>query len=113
MYHQARLLVAKGENAAAVELIKAARNDLKLASAPSTSYLTGVLDDLHRVADPASAPSKAPIGGANRQLSMEEFQRLQQQFQEQMKKAAQQHPEQHGGDHDEDEAPVQAPAKKP
>ena len=118
MYHQARLLVAKGEKDAALELIKAARSDLKTSGSPSINYLSGVLDDLHRVADPASAPSKAAIGGGNRQLSMEEFQKMQQQFQEQMRKAGAQKHDEHGdqGDHDEpgeNDAPMPTPTPAP
>lgn len=78
LYHQARLLAAKGDKQGAVALITSARADVKTA-AGSLSYLSTAIDELHRRVDPASAPARTN----NKQMTPEEFMRLQ----EQLKKA--------------------------
>ena len=92
-YHQARLLWKKGDKEASLAMIKAANERLKTSDASrSFAYLKGVLEDLHRQVDPASAPKKSALGGGpDKQMSMEELQRLQEQIQKQIEKSSQGH----------------------
>lgn len=90
MYHQARLLAAKGDRESALKLVKETRERLQTSGeARQFAYLVGVLDDLHRSIDPASAPKRS-IGGADKAMGGEELQRLQQELMRQMQKAQEQ-----------------------
>jgi len=87
MYHQARLLAAKGDKEQALKLIKDARERLQTTGeSRNASYLVGVLDELQRKLDPSAAP-KRNVGGAGRQVSLDELQKLQQQMMREMQKA--------------------------
>lgn len=89
-YHQARLLGAKGDKDAALQLIKQAKERLATSGeSRNYAYLNGVLDELHRAIDPASAPSKRTFGGADRQPSPDELMKLQQELMRQLQKAQQ------------------------
>lgn len=86
MYHQARLLAAKGEKDVPLKLIKEARERLQTTGeARNATYLIGVLDELQRKVDPNSMP-KRNLGGAGRQPSLEELQKLQQQVLQEIEK---------------------------
>lgn len=85
MYHQARLLTAKGEKEQASKLIKDARERLQTSGeSKNFSYLLGVLDELTKQIDPTAATKKA-AGGLNRKLTEDEVLKL-------MQKAAQPQP---------------------
>jgi hypothetical protein len=87
MYHQARILAAQGNKEQALKLIKEARERLQTTGeSRNASYLMGVLDELQRKLDPTSSPKRG-IGGAGKQLSVEELQKLQQQIIREMQKA--------------------------
>ncbi len=85
-YHQARLLAAKGDVEGAKALIKKARESVQKAEVRAgTQYLMEALSDLERKVDPSAAPPKI-LGGADRQMSPEEMQRI---LGEQLKKLKQ------------------------
>ena len=115
MYHQARVLLAKGEKEKAKTLATSARERIqKPSDTRPFSYLEVAVDDLLRKIDPAAVPDRQNVGG--RPLSAEDIRRLQEEFQRRMKEAeekAKQHADEHAGeqgeDHDHDEAPVETP----
>ncbi len=79
MYHQARLLAAKGEKDQALKLTKDARERLQITGeARNASYLVGVLEDLQRKLDPTSLPKRG-VGGPGGPASLEDLQKIQQQ----------------------------------
>jgi tetratricopeptide (TPR) repeat protein len=89
-YHQARLLAAKGEKEQALKLIKDAREHLQTTGElRNFAYLAGVLDELHRKLDPASAPRRNIGGGANQTMGADELMRMQQEMMRQLQKAKQ------------------------
>lgn len=85
-YHQARLLAAKGDVEGTKALIKKAREALQKAEVKSgTQYLLEALTDVERKVDP-KAVQPSILGGADRQMSQDEMQRL---LGEQLKKLKQ------------------------
>ena len=85
LYHQARLLAKKGEKEKAVELIKKAEERLKTASGEAApTFVKGMLGELHRKVDPASAPKQISVGdGPGRgkpQMTKEDIDKLLQQL---------------------------------
>jgi tetratricopeptide (TPR) repeat protein len=96
MYHQARILFARGDADKAKELLKNARDHLK-ADSPSGksdarpfSFLESQIDDLLRRVDPTAVfVNVPPAGGGEDPKSMtpEKLQRLQEQLQRTMKEA--------------------------
>ena len=109
MYHQARILVAKGDTDKPKELLKSAREKLKSAApggaqAPSGemhpfAFLESQIDDLLRRLDPSAVPSSPPpgmspgmpgmrgMGGDPRQLTPEKMRELQEQLRKQLEEA--------------------------
>jgi hypothetical protein len=92
LYHQARLLAAKGDKVKALEMLGAAHKRLAESSdAKHLAYLNGVIEELWRSIDAPSAPKKAPsLGGG--QMSLEEQMRMVQELQEKMRKSQQDAP---------------------
>jgi tetratricopeptide (TPR) repeat protein len=87
MYHQARLLAAKGDKEQALKLTKDARERLQTTGeARNASYLSGVLEELQRKIDPSSMPKRS-LGGPGGQASLDELQKLQQQVLQEVEKA--------------------------
>jgi tetratricopeptide (TPR) repeat protein len=95
-YHQARILIAKGDTEKAKELLKVAREKL---SAPGLDqntfqYLEAVIDETLRKIDPSAAPARTQLGGPKgSSMSPEELERLIQQARENAEKKA-------GGEHE-------------
>jgi tetratricopeptide (TPR) repeat protein len=100
MYHQARILFAKGDTEKAKELLKSARERIKGHSSGSSSpgaaeshpfgFLESQVDDLLRRIDPTAVPSTPPPGAAgSKSMSPEDMQRLQEQLQRRMKERQQ------------------------
>jgi hypothetical protein len=95
-YHQARILIAKGDTEKAKELLKVAREKL---SAPGLDqntfqYLEAVIDETLRKLDPSAVPARAQLGGPKgSSMSPEELERLIQQARENAEKKA-------GGEHE-------------
>jgi len=81
-YHQARLLAAKGDQEKAIAMLKTAHDYLQnhAAEFEGRTYWREALDGLHRRVDPTSAPPKRPAG-LDRQMSMEDLEKLKEQFQ--------------------------------
>jgi hypothetical protein len=93
MYHEARVLLAKGEKTKAIEVLKAV---YKLVSEPGDnhrfSYLEFVVEDRLRELDPKALPPKAPkagpgsvgagVGGANVDSDNPQIQELMRQMNE-------------------------------
>lgn len=99
MYHQARLLGAKGDKDSALKLLKDARERLQTSGeSRSATYLVGVIEELQRKLDPSSAPKRG-VGGAGKQMSVEELQKLQQQMMREMQKAQDKKGDEHGDEH--------------
>ena len=117
MYHQARVLVEKGETEKAKTLATSARERIQRPDDTRPfSYLEVAVDDLLRKIDPSALPARAGVGG--RPLSADDIRRLQEEFQRRMMEAeekAKEHEAEHGdhgpGDHDHEPtpAPVEAP----
>lgn len=85
LYHQARLLAKKGEKDKAVELIKKAEERLKSSTGEvAPIFVKGMLGELHRKLDPASAPKQISVGagpgGGKQQLTKEDIDKLLQQL---------------------------------
>jgi len=98
MYHQARILFAKGDTDKPKELLKNAREKLKSANSGSPAgpmgeshpfgFLESQIDDLLRRIDPSAVPSSAPPGmggmppgmGDPSQMTPEKLKRLQEQM---------------------------------
>lgn len=109
MFHQARLLVGKGEVDKAKELAKTARERLQQPSETKPfTYLENAVTDLLRQIDPSAVPDSPSIGG--RQLSAEDIRRLQEEFQRRVKEAQEKAAGSHG---DEDPGHESAPVETP
>jgi hypothetical protein len=100
MYHQARILFAKGDLDKAKELLKTARERLKTASPATTSpaggephpfgFLESQIDDLLRRIDPAAAPeSTATSARPSKAMTADDLQRLQEQLKRKVKEQQQ------------------------
>lgn len=63
MYHLARLDVAKGDKAAAIEKLKTARDAIEAPGAPSSRYLKDQVDKLLGRLDPTAVPKPPPTPG--------------------------------------------------
>lgn len=65
LYHQARILIAKGDKAKATELLKAAHKSLREPSVDGNTFpwLTGVVEETLRELDPTAAPPRPMFGG--------------------------------------------------
>lgn len=100
MYHQARVLMAKGDNPKAKEILLSLKERLDkpedplaagLPAAPTYPYLKDLAMDRLREIDPTSAPKKAPPmgmggphgGGGPNNMSQEQIQKLIEQMQKQ------------------------------
>jgi hypothetical protein len=88
MYHQARLLFAKGDKDKAKELLKGAREKLHASGETHPfTFLETAVDDLLRRIDPSLVADR-PMGGAGgKQLTPEDIERLKAQIQRQMQQA--------------------------
>ena len=78
-YHQARLLIAKGENDKAKELLVETKKKLDVPTKDGApmKYLKAVVDETLRALDPTAAPAKPTLGGPKGgSLSPEELQKL-------------------------------------
>lgn len=90
-YHEARILLAKGENDKAKDLLKQVHDALeKPTEVKSTAYLKNAVDDTLRRLDPTLAPAKSPIGGGAKggAMSQEEIEKALKQLKERMEKNA-------------------------
>jgi hypothetical protein len=91
MYHQARILFAKGDLEKSKELLKSARERIKANSSGSSSpasgeshpfgFLESQIEDLLRRIDPSAVPSTPPAGGGGKSMSPAQMQQLQEQLQ--------------------------------
>ena len=122
MYHQARILYAKGDTDKPKELLKSAREKIKSANSGNPAgpmgelrpfaFLESQIDDLLRRIDPTAIPGSAPPGmggmppgmGDPSQMTPEKLQRLQEQLKRSMQDAKNKMPP---------PAPVPAPAPAP
>ena len=122
MYHQARILYAKGDTDKPKELLKSAREKIKSANSGNPAgpmgelrpfaFLESQIDDLLRRIDPTAIPASAPPGmggmppgmGDPSQMTPEKLQRLQEQLKRSMQDAKNKMPP---------PAPVPAPAPAP
>ena len=91
MYHQARILFAKGDTDKPRELLKGARERLKGTASPSNAgplgeshpfqFLESQVDDLLRRIDPSAIPAPtAPAPGGGSGITPEQLQQLQEQL---------------------------------
>lgn len=96
MYHQARILFAKGDLDKAKELLKTARERIKAASSAASSpasgeahpfgFLESQIDDLLRRIDPSAAPEPAAAPGRpSKAMTTDDLQRLQEQMKRKVK----------------------------
>jgi hypothetical protein len=93
LYHQARILFAKGDTDKAKELLKTAKDRIKSQGGASSAgaaageshpyrFLETQVDDLLKRIDPSAVPPPSPAGGG---MSPEDLQRFQEQLQRKMK----------------------------
>lgn len=79
LYHQARVLVAKGDVDKAKELLKSAREKLQTPSADGRAFpfLEAVVDETLRKIDPTAVPARGAFGGPKGQsMTQEEMEQL-------------------------------------
>lgn len=91
-YHEARLLLAKGEKEKGKDLLKQVHDALEKPTETKTSgYLKSIVDDNLRRIDPSLVPAKPMIGGGAKgaAMSQEELDRAMKHFKEQMEKQQQ------------------------
>lgn len=110
MYHQARILLSKGEKEKAKTIALSVRESLqKPSESQPFSYLEVAVGDLLRKIDPSMAPDRVNVG--RRPISEEDLRRLQEEFQrrlEEAKQKAQEHGHGIGVDDHPEPIPVQA-----
>jgi tetratricopeptide (TPR) repeat protein len=91
LYHQGRLLFAKGDKDKAKELLKQAHDKLEQPTELGTlHYLQQMTDELLRRIDPSSVPAKTPsaIGGPKGgSVTQDDLEALRRRWEESMKKA--------------------------
>jgi len=96
-YHQARVLLAKGDKAAALDLLKALHATLEEPGVRQKfSYLYFVVEDRLRELDPSALPPKAPpepMGGRGGPAAGAGFDRNDPRFQELLRRLQQRGPE--------------------
>jgi tetratricopeptide (TPR) repeat protein len=114
MYHQARLLIARGDKDKGLELLKKAREKLTSANKggeqapPTYPFLQSQVDDLLRALDPTAVPAAAPPARAGgKGMTPEDLKRLQEQFQRKMKEA------QEKAEHEKNAPPASESTGKP
>jgi tetratricopeptide (TPR) repeat protein len=98
-YHEARMLLAKGDKDKAKELLKQLHTALEKPTEGKTmAYLKGVVDETLRRLDPSAVPPKPMIGGTGKgnAMSREEIDRALKKMQETLEKQAR---ENKGHDH--------------
>jgi hypothetical protein len=98
LYHQARVLIAKGDNDKAKELLKSAREKLQAPAAEGRAFpfLEAVVDETLRKVDPTAVPARAAFGGPKGQsMTPEEI--------EQLLKRARDNAQKKGGDAHDDQ----------
>jgi hypothetical protein len=83
MYHQARVLQAKGDRAKAIELLKGVTKAVSEGSEHPFAYLQPVAEDRLRELDPTALPPKAPKGMGGLDMSDPKIQELIRQLQQQ------------------------------
>jgi len=89
LYHEARMLLAKGDKDKAKDLLKQAHDALeKPTDVRSTGYLKAAVDDTLRRLDPTLVPAKPALGGGAKggAMSQEEIERALKQLKEKMEK---------------------------
>ncbi|MFT3764236.1 MAG: hypothetical protein QM820_01750 [Minicystis sp.] len=97
-YHEARLLLAKGDKDKAKDLFKQVHDTLeKPSETRSTGFLKAAVDESLRRIDPTLVPPKPAIGGGAKgaAMSQEEIEKALKRLRENMEKQQQQHKEQH------------------
>jgi hypothetical protein len=90
-YHEARMLLAKGDKDKAKDLLKQVYDVLeKPTEVKSTGYLKAAVEDTLRRIDPSLVPQKAAIGGGAKggSMSQEEIERAIKKFKENLEKQA-------------------------
>ena len=90
-YHEARMLLAKGEKDKAKDLLKQLHTALeKPTEGKTNAYLKGVVDETLRRLDPSAVPAKPTIGGSGKgsAMSRDEIDRAIKKMQETLEKQA-------------------------